>query len=118
MSILMKSSGAALAYLALSTAAVVGGTCAADESTRGQTVASVREPMQTANASSPDRRACAGHEEVLVGPDGHKFRSAYIPGYGCRYIVDGSPEVLAVGPNGYAFAWTYESGWKLFKAVD
>jgi hypothetical protein len=53
-----------------------------------------------------------------VGPDGHKFRSAYIPGYGCRYIVDGSPEVLAVGPNGYAFAWTYESGWKLFKAVD
>jgi hypothetical protein len=55
---------------------------------------------------------------VLVGPDGHKFRSADIPGYGCRYIVDGSPEVLAVGPNGYAFAWTYESGWKLFKAVD
>jgi hypothetical protein len=117
MSILMKSRGAALAYIALSTAAVVGGTCAADEGTRGQMAASVRAPLQTANASSPDGRPCAGHE-VLVGPDGHKFRSAYIPGYGCRYIVDGNPEVLAVGPNGYAFEWTYESGWKLFKAVD
>lgn len=113
----MKSRGVALAYIALSTAAVVAGTCAADEGTRGQTAASVRTSVQTANASSPDRRPCAEHE-VLVGPDGHKFRSADIPGYGCRYIVDGSPEVLAVGPNGYAFAWTYESGWKLFKAVD
>jgi hypothetical protein len=117
MKILMKSRGAALAYIALSTAAVVRGTCAADEATRGQTAASVGTPVQTANASSPDGRPCAGHE-VLVGPDGHKFRSAYIPGHGCRYIVDGNPVVLAVGPNGYAFEWTYESGWKLFKAVD
>ncbi len=117
MNILMKSRGTALAYIALSTAAIVGGTCAADEGTRGQTVASVRTPVQTANASSPEARPCAEHEE-LVGPDGHKFRSAYIPGYGCRYTVDGNAEVLAVGPNGYAFAWTYESGWKLFKAVD
>ena len=117
MKILMKSRGAALAYIALSTAALVGGTCAADEATHGQTAASVKTPVQTANLSSPDGRSCAEHE-VLVGPDGHKFRSAYIPGYGCRYILDGNPEVLAIGPNGYAFAWTYESGWKLFKAVD
>lgn len=117
MKILMKSRGAALAYIALSTAAVVGGTCAADEGTSGQTAASVRTPVQTSNASSPHGQPCAGHE-LLVAPDGHKFRSAYIPGYGCRYIVDGSPEVLALGPNGYAFAWTYESGWKLFKAAD
>lgn len=117
MKIPMKYRGAALAVIALSTAVVVGVACAADEATRGQTAASVGTPVQTANASSPDAQPCAGHE-ILVGPDGHKFRSAYIPGYGCRYIVDGSPEVLAVGPNGYAFAWTYESGWKLFKAVD
>jgi hypothetical protein len=117
MKTLMKSRGRAVGYIALLTAAVLGGTCAADEATRGQTAASVSTPVQTANASSPDGRPCAGHE-LLVGPDGHKFRSAYIPGYGCRYIVDGNPEVLAVGPNGYAFAWTYESGWKLFKAVD
>ena len=117
MKILMKSRVATLAYIALSTAAVVGGTCEADEGTGGQPAANVRTPVQIANASSPDAQPCAGHE-ILVGPDGHKFRSAYIPGYGCRYIVDGSPEVLAIGPNGYAFAWTYESGWKLFKAVD
>ena len=116
MRILMKSREA-LAYIALSTAAVVGGTCAADEVTRAQTAASVSTQGQTTNAPSPDGQQCAGHQ-ILVGPDGQKFRSAYIPGYGCRYIVDGSPEVLAVGPNGYAFAWTYESGWKLFKAVD
>ncbi len=117
MKILMKSRGAALAYTALSLAAVVGGTCAADEETRGQTATSVRTPVQTANASSPDGNQCAGHE-VLVGPDGHKFRPAYVPGYGCKYLVDGNPEIVAVGPNGYAFAWTYQSGWKLFKAVD
>lgn len=113
----MKARRAALACVALPVAAVVGGTCAADEVALGQATASIRTPAQIANASSPDARQCAGHE-VLVGPDGHKFRPAYVPGYGCRYLIDGNPEVLAVGPNGYAFAWTYESGWKLFKAVD
>ena len=117
MKILMKSHGAALAYIALSIATVVGGTCAADEETRGQAAATVSTPVQTANVSSPDARQCAGHE-VLVGPDGHRFRPAYVPGYGCKYVVDGSPEILAVGPNGYSFAWTHESGWKLFKAVE
>jgi hypothetical protein len=117
MKILMKSRGVALAYIALSIVAVVGGTCAADEEARGQAAASVSTPVQTANASSPDGRQCANHE-VLVGPDGHKFRPVYVSGYGCKYVVDGIPEILTVGPNGYAFAWTYESGWKLFKAVD
>ncbi len=115
MKILMKSRGAALAYIALPIAAVAGGACAADEETRGQTTASVSTQLQTANAASPDGRQCADHE-VLVGPDGHKFRPAYVLGYGCKYVVDGNPEILAVGPNGYAFAWTYESGWRLFKA--
>lgn len=116
MKILMKSRGAALAYIALSTATVMGGTCVADEGPRGQTATSVRTPVQTPDASSQDEPCAA--QEALAGPDGHKFRSAYVPGYGCRYIVDGNAEVLAVGPNGYAFAWTFASGWKLFKAVD
>ena len=113
---LMKSRGDALAYISLSIAALVGGACAADEGARGNAAASVSTPVQTANASSLDGRQCADHE-VLMGPDGHKFRPVYIPGSGCKYVVDGN-QVLAVGPNGYAFAWTYESGWKLFKAVN
>ena len=113
MKILMKSRGAALAYTALSIAAVVAGTCAADEETRGQTAASVTKPVQTANAPSLDGRQCAG-QEVLVGPDGHKFRPVYVSGFGCKYVVDGE-KILAVGPNGYAFAWTYESGWKILR---
>ncbi len=113
----MKSRSPAIVYIALSLVAAVGGTCAADEETPGRTAASVRMPVQAANATSPDARTCAGHE-VLVGPDGHKFRPAYVPGDGCKYVVDGNREVLVVGPNGYAFAWRYESGWKLFKAAD
>ncbi len=117
MKTLMKSRRPAMVYIALSLVAAVGGTCAADEETAGRTAASARMSVRAANATSPGGHTCAGHQ-VLVGPDGNTFRPAYVPGDGCKYVVDGDREVLVVGPNGYAFAWTYESGWKLFKAAD
>jgi hypothetical protein len=113
----MKSSRHAVAYIALLLASVVGGTCAADEQTRGQTATSVKTPVQATNATSPEAKQCAGHEK-LVGPDGHIFPLAYVPGDGCQYVVDESSEVRAVGPNGYAFTWTREDGWKLLKATE
>jgi hypothetical protein len=117
MKIPMKSRRPAIAYIALSVAAAVWGTCTADEETRGQTAASVRMSARAASASPAAGQQCPG-EEFLVGPDGHKFRLAYLPGYGCKYVVDGNSVVLAVGPNGYAFEWSQESGWKLLRTAD
>ena len=96
------------AYLALSLIAVAGGTCAADEKTRAE--------IQATNTTS-NAQQCTGRE-VLTGPDGHEFRQAYVPGFGCKYVVDGDSVVFTVGPNGYAFAWTQESGWKLLKTAN
>jgi hypothetical protein len=117
MDISIKSRKPVIACIAVSMIAIMAGTCAANEETRGQTAASVRMPAQAANATSPDGRQCAD-QPFLVGPDGHKFPLAYVPGFGCQYVVDENSVVLAVGPNGYAFAWTRENGWKLLKTVD
>ena len=111
MKILTTSRALAVARIGLTMAAFVGMTCAADELAGEQ-----RAPSLVA-----DGQQCATHASTeLVGPDGHEFRLAYVPGYGCRYVVDvdGRPALRVDGPNGYDFAWTRETGWRILSALD
>ena len=109
MKILTTSRGLAAAGIGLTITAFVGMTCAADELAAGQRAPSL----------SADEQQCAAHASTeLVGPDGHEFRLAYVPGYGCRYVVDGRSALRVDGPNGYHFAWTRETGWRILNAVD
>ena len=117
MNTLITSRRPAVAYGALVLLAFGCGTCAADEHTRGQIAANLGVPVQAPAVNSADSRQCAG-QQTLVAPDGHEFSLAYFPGYGCKYVVHGDSEIVAIGPNGYAFAWTHDSGWRLLKTVD
>ena len=119
MKILTKSRVFAVAHIPLATAALLG-ICAADELRGEKTVATSAVPATSdASANGPHCAAPqASTSAVLVGPDGHEFRLAYVPGYGCRYVVGGKSAVILDGPNGYAFTWTRETGWKILSSAD
>jgi hypothetical protein len=109
MTILTTSRALAAACFGLTMTAFAGVTCAAD--------AAVTE--QKASSLPVDGQQCATHASTeLVGPDGHQFRLAYVPGYGCQYVLDGRSAVRVDGPNGYHFAWTRETGWRIVDAID
>lgn len=113
---LTKSRAFAVAHIPLATAALLG-ICAADELRGEKTVATNAVPA-TSDASANGLHCKASTAAVLVGPDGHEFPLAYVPGYGCRYVVGGKSAVLLDGPNGYAFTWTRETGWKILSTAD
>ena len=109
MKILTTSRALTVARIGLTMTAFVGMTCVAGE----------LATEQGAPSLSVDGQQCAAHASTeLVGPDGHEFRLAYVPGYGCKYVVDGSSALRVDGPNGYDFAWTRETGWRILNAVD
>jgi hypothetical protein len=119
MKILTKSRAFAVVHIPLATAALLG-ICAADELQGEKTVATGAVPA-TSDAAANGLHCAAGPAStgaVLVGPDGHEFRLAYVPGYGCRYVVGGKSAVILDGPNGYAFTWTRETGWKILSTAD
>jgi hypothetical protein len=109
MKILTTSRALAVTRIGLTMTALVGTTCAADE----------LADEQLAPGLSADGQQCATHASTeLVGPDGHEFRLAYVPGYGCKYVLDGSSAIRVDGPNGYDFAWTRETGWRILNPID
>ena len=109
MKILTRFRALAVAFIGLIMTAFMGMTSAAD----GLVV------EQRAPSLAADGQQCATHASAeLVGPDGHEFRLAYVPGYGCKYVVDGTSAIRVDGPNGYDFAWTRETGWKILNAID